>query len=87
MDTLSTMRLAVACAAACFVGFAWADSQPDTSPGSPQPSQDVGGMPSTMGASGKSTAITHEQVYQDLIHSEQDGDLERLKKTVYRGEH
>ncbi len=87
MDTLSTMRLAVACAAACFAGFAWADSQPNPSTGSPQASQDVGGMPSTMSASGKPTAMTHEQVYQDLIHSEQNGDLDRLKKTVYRGDH
>ncbi|RQH04173.1 hypothetical protein [Paraburkholderia dinghuensis] len=85
MNMLSAMRLAVACAAACFAGFAWADSQPDTSPGSPPVSQDVGGMPSSTGAAGAPSAITHEQIYQDLIRSEQNGTLEKLQKTLYNG--
>jgi hypothetical protein len=85
MNTLSTMRLAVACAAACCAGFAWADSQSDQQPASPQASQDVGGTPSSMSAAGAPTPLTHEQVYQDLIRAEKSGQLEELKKTLYNG--
>lgn len=86
MNTLSTMRIAVACAAACFAGFAWADSQPDQQTTSPQASQDEGGVPSTTSASGAPMTITHAQVYQDLIRSEQNGEYERLQKGIYHGQ-
>lgn len=87
MNTLSTMRLAVACAAACCAGFAWAgDSQPDQQQSAtPQASQDVGGTPSSMSAAGAPTPLTHEQVYQDLIRSEKSGQLDELKRTLYNG--
>jgi len=86
MNTLSTMRMAVACAAASFAGFAWADSQPDQQTASPQASQDEGGVPSTMSAAGAPMTITRTQVYQDLLHSEQNGEYDRLQKTLYNGQ-
>lgn len=86
MNTLSTMRMAVVCAAACFAGFAWADSQTDQQTGSPQASQDQGGMPSTTSASGGPTALSRAQVYQDLVRSEKSGELNRLQMNLYNGQ-
>ncbi|POR55997.1 uncharacterized protein DUF4148 [Paraburkholderia eburnea] len=87
MNTLNTVRIAVACSAALFAGLALADSPSDQSQGAPSASQDVGGMPMTNSASGapQSLTLTHAQVYQDLVRSEQSGERDRLNNDIYHG--
>ncbi|WP_310630090.1 hypothetical protein [Paraburkholderia sp.] len=85
MNTLNTVRIAVACSAALFAGLAWADSSTDTASTSPSASQDVGGMPMSNSASGGPVALTHAQVYQDLLRSEQTGERDRLNNDIYHG--
>ncbi|MBB3257941.1 hypothetical protein F4827_002807 [Paraburkholderia bannensis] len=85
MNTLNTVRIAVACSAALFAGLALADSPADPSQGAPSASQDVGGTPMTHSASGAPMALTHAQVYQDLLRSEQSGERDRLNKDIYHG--
>jgi hypothetical protein len=79
-------RIAVACAAAFLAGFAYADPQPDQTPAAPTVSQDVGGTPMSTSASGGPTSITREQVYQDLVRSEQSGERAQLDKSLYHGQ-
>ncbi|MFC5430107.1 hypothetical protein ACFPTO_15040 [Paraburkholderia denitrificans] len=88
MSKSSTTRIALACAAASFAGFVFAaDSQSDPPQATnPPAAQDVGGAPMSTGAAGGPMAITHEQVYQELIRSEQTGERDRLDRSVYRGQ-
>ncbi|WP_241030574.1 hypothetical protein [Paraburkholderia sp. Ac-20347] len=85
MNTLSTVRIAVACSAALLAGLAWADSSTDTTSPPPSASQDVGGTPMNNSASGAPIALTHAQVYQDLVRSEQSGERARLNNDLYHG--
>ena len=87
MSTMNTVRIAVAAAAAFFAGSALAQSQSDgqAQASTPPAAQDVGGTPMSMGAAGGPTALTHAQVYQDLLHSEQSGQQKQLNETLYHG--
>jgi hypothetical protein len=85
-NALCAARIAVACGAAFFAGFSYADSQPDQTQAAPSASQDVGGTPMSTSASGAPTGITREQVYQDLVRSEQTGEGAALQKSLYHGQ-
>jgi hypothetical protein len=85
MNTLKTVRIAVACSAALSAGLALADSTSDPAQAAPPASQDVGGMPMTNSASGAPMALTHAQVYQDLVRSEKTGERDRLNNDIYHG--
>ncbi|WP_321884349.1 hypothetical protein [Paraburkholderia bannensis] len=85
MNTLNTVRIAVACSAALFAGLALADSSSDPSQSAPSASEDVGGTPMTNSASGAPMALTHAQVYQDLVRSEKSGERDRLNSDIYHG--
>jgi len=85
-NALCAARIAVACGAAFLAGFAYADSQPDQTQAAPPASQDVGGTPMSTSASGAPMGITRQQVYQDLVHSEQTGERDELQKNLYHGQ-
>ncbi|MFD1559234.1 hypothetical protein ACFSHT_26915 [Paraburkholderia silviterrae] len=85
MNTMNTVRIAVACAAALFAGLAFADTSSDPSQGAPSASQDVGGTPMTNSASGAPIGLTHAQVYQDLVRSTKSGERDRLNNDLYHG--
>ena len=85
MNTLNTVRIAVACTAAFFAGLALADTSSDPSQGTPSASQDVGGTPMTNSASGGPQSMSHAQVYQDLVHSINSGERDRLNNDLYHG--
>lgn len=86
MNTLNTVRIAVACSAALFSGLTFADTPTDPSQSAPSASQDVGGTPMTDSAAGAPQPVTHAQVYQDLVHSMQSGEHARLNKELYHGQ-
>jgi len=87
MNTMNTVRIAVAAAAAFFAGSALAQSQSDqqTQASTPPPAQDVGGSPMSTGAAGAPIALTHAQVYQDLVRSQQSGQQKALNEGLYHG--
>jgi hypothetical protein len=87
MNTMNTVRIAVAAAAAFFAGSALAQSQGDDQQqaSTPPAAQDTGGSPMTTGASGAPMTITHQQVYQDLVRAEQSGQLKALNQGLYHG--
>ncbi|MFX1671438.1 hypothetical protein PWR63_03905 [Paraburkholderia sp. A2WS-5] len=85
MNTMSTVRIAVACSAAFFAGIALADTSSDPSQGGPSASQDVGGMPMTNSAAGAPLSMSHAQVYQDLERSIKSGERDRLNNGLYHG--
>ncbi|MCP3720939.1 hypothetical protein [Paraburkholderia sp. CNPSo 3281] len=87
MKTMTTVRIAVAAAAVLFAGSALAQSQSDdqTRASTPPVAQDVGGAPMSTGASGAPMALTHAQVYQDLVRSEQSGQQKALSEGLYHG--
>lgn len=86
---MKTLRLAAACAVALSVGFlghAYAQNQPAAAQTAEQPAQDVGGIAdASHGEMGRSMATTHQQVYQDLVNSQQSGQTRRLNETLYHG--
>jgi hypothetical protein len=87
MNTINTVRIAVAAAAALFAASALAQQQSSDQmqASSPPASQDVGGSPSSTSASGAPMALTHAQVYQDLIRSQQSGQQKALSEGIYHG--
>ncbi|MEX3999220.1 hypothetical protein AB4Y38_10015 [Paraburkholderia sp. EG285A] len=88
MNTLNTVRIAVAAAAALFAGSALAQAQSDDQTqqaSTPPAAQDVGGAPMSTSASGAPMALTHAQVYQDLVRSEQSGQQKALSEGLYHG--
>jgi hypothetical protein len=87
MNTMNTVRIAVAVAAAFFAGSALAQSQGDDQQqaSTPPAAQDVGGSPMSTSAAGAPMALTHQQVYQDLVRSEQTGQLKALNQSLYHG--
>jgi hypothetical protein len=87
MNTINTVRIAVAAAAAFFAGSALAQQQgsDQMQSSTPPATQDVGGSPSSTGASGAPMALTHAQVYQDLLRSQQSGQQKALSEGLYHG--
>lgn len=88
MNTMNKVSIAVAAAAAFFAGSALAQSQSDDQTqqaATPPAAQDVGGSPMSTGASGAPMALTHAQVYQDLVRSEQSGQQKALSEGLYHG--
>jgi len=87
MNTMNTVRIAVAAAAALFAGSALAQSQSDDQKqaSTPPAAQDMGGSPMSTSASGAPVALTHAQVYQDLVRSEQSGQQKALNEGLYHG--
>ncbi|MGF6573259.1 hypothetical protein SAMN05443245_3744 [Paraburkholderia fungorum] len=88
---MKALRLAAICAVAALTGSAWAQNAPapttdtlsDTS--AAPPSADVGGVGNAMGSGAGIPATSRQQVYQDLIHSEQSGEQARLMHDLYHG--
>ena len=82
---MKTLRIVAACAAALVVGQAWAQDQPMTAQTTAQPAQDVGGMTDiSRSDAGMPAGLTRQQVYQDLIRSQQSGEQSRLQE-IYHG--
>jgi hypothetical protein len=84
---MKTLRIVAACAAALVVGHAWAQNQPATSEtATAQPAQDVGGVTDmSRSDAGAPAGLTRQQVYQDLLHSQQSGEQSRLHE-LYHGQ-
>jgi hypothetical protein len=88
MKAINTVRIAVAVAAAFFAGSALAQSQSDSmQSSSPAAAQDVGGSAMSTSAAGAPATLTHAQVYQDLVRSEQSGQQKALHDGIYHGTH
>jgi hypothetical protein len=81
---MKTLRIVAALAAALIAGHAWAQNTAATPPDTTQAAQDVGGVPPGS-ASGMPMGVTRQQVYDDLVRSEQSGQLQRLQQDLYRG--
>jgi hypothetical protein len=82
---MKTLRIVVACAATLVVGHAWAQEQAATME-TAQPAQDVGGVTDmSRSDAGAPKGITRQQVYQDLLRSQQSGEKARLQD-LYHGQ-
>ncbi|KLU25531.1 hypothetical protein EOS_14505 [Caballeronia mineralivorans PML1(12)] len=82
---MKTLRIVVACAATLVVGQAWAQEQAATME-TAQPAQDVGGVTDmSRSDAGAPKGITRQQVYQDLLRSQQSGEKARLQD-LYHGQ-
>jgi hypothetical protein len=82
---MKTLRLVVTCAAALSLGQVWAQDNPVQS-ATPPAAQDVGGtISSSTGESGSTTALSRQQVSQELIRSQQSGEQSRLRNGLYHG--
>jgi hypothetical protein len=84
---MKTLRIVAACAAALVVGHAWAQNQPGTTEtATAQPAQDVGGVTDmSRSDAGAPRSLTRQQVYQDLLQSQQSGEQSRLHE-LYHGQ-
>ncbi|MGF7128968.1 hypothetical protein P3T40_000434 [Paraburkholderia sp. EB58] len=83
---MKMFRIVVTCAVALVAGHVCAQDQP-APPVAAQPAQDVGGISdASRSAAGAPQAMTRQQVYQDLVHSEQSGEQTRLWNGLYRGQ-
>lgn len=87
---MKALRLAAICTVAVLTGSAWAQNAPaptdtvsDTS--AAPPSADVGGVGNAMDSGAGIPMTSRQQVYQDLVHSEQSGQQARLQHDTYRG--
>ncbi|KAA1007676.1 hypothetical protein FVF58_23430 [Paraburkholderia panacisoli] len=82
---MKTLRLVAICAFALSLGQAWAQDKPVPSE-APSAAQDVGGTPSSStGEAGHAMQVSRQQVYQDLVRSQQSGEQARLWGDLYRG--
>jgi hypothetical protein len=83
---MKTLRIVLTCAAALVAAQAWAQDQPPP-PASVQANQDMGGMTDAMSSAGgrANQPLTRQDVYQDLVRSEQSGQQAKLWKDIYRG--
>jgi hypothetical protein len=83
---MKTLRIVAICAAALIAGQASAQEKEVASGDAPPVAQDVGGT-SQMSQSDSGSALTasRQQVYQNLIQSQQSGEQARLRKDVYFG--
>jgi hypothetical protein len=91
VNNMNALRLAAICTVAALTGSTWAQNAPtatDTlsnSSAAPPPSADVGGVGTSTAAGSGAAMVTRQQVYQDLIHSEQSGEQARLLHDTYHG--
>jgi hypothetical protein len=91
VNKMKALRLAAICTVAALTGSAWAQNAPTTtdamsnSTAAPPPSADVGGVAATSATGSGAAMVTRQQVYQDLIHSEQSGEQARLQHDTYHG--
>jgi hypothetical protein len=82
---MQTLRILTACAATLIVGSASAQQQSDTQQ-TPQATQDVGGVTQmSQSDAGASIKTTRQQVYNELIRSENSGEQARLNSSLYHG--
>ena len=83
---MKIFRIVVTCAVALVAGHVCAQDQ--TTPQAPaQAGQDVGGITdASRSDAGRPQAMTRQQVYQDLVHSEQSGEQDRLWNGLYKGQ-
>jgi hypothetical protein len=83
---MKTLRLVLTCAFALVAAQAWAQDQPAPQ-ASVQASQDVGGTTDAMSSAGGGAhqPLTRQDVYQDLVRSEQSGQQAKLWNGIYRG--
>jgi hypothetical protein len=82
---MKTFRIVATCAVALIVGQAWAQDQTEPQQTAPA-AQDVGGVPQMSRSEvGSSMAVTRQQVYNELIRSEQSGEQGRLMNDLYHG--
>jgi uncharacterized low-complexity protein len=85
---MKTLRIAATCVVALsvgYVGHAFAQQQPAPVQ-TEQTSQDVGGIAdASRGETGGSMGMSRQQVYQDLLHSEQSGQSRQLSNGLYHG--
>ena len=84
---MKTLRFVAACAAVLVVGHAWAQNQPATTEtATAQPAQDVGGVTDmSRSDAGAPMSPTRQQVYQDLLRSQQSGEQGPLQD-IYHGQ-
>jgi hypothetical protein len=84
---MKTLRIVAICAAALIAGQASAQEKEVASGDAPPPvAQDVGGTsPMSQSDSGSALTASRQQVYQNLIQSQQSGEQARLRKDVYFG--
>jgi hypothetical protein len=90
VNDMNALRLAAICTVAALAGSTWAQTAPTTTDTmsdttTAPPSADVGGVSTTTAAGPGATMTTRQQVYQDLIHSEQSGEQARLLHDTYHG--
>ncbi|WP_118183053.1 DUF4148 domain-containing protein [Paraburkholderia phosphatilytica] len=81
---MNTLRIVVACAAACIAVGAWADDATTATNQTEQPAQDTGGVMPGM-QTGANQALTREQVNQDFLRAQQSGQIEKLQRDLYHG--
>ncbi|SOE93214.1 protein of unknown function [Burkholderia sp. D7] len=84
---MKTLGIVAACAVALVAGQAWAQDKPATTETATiQPAQDVGGVTDmSRSDAGAPKSLTRQQVYQDLLHSQQSGEQGRLQE-LYHGQ-
>ncbi|RKE39932.1 hypothetical protein B0G76_6386 [Paraburkholderia sp. BL23I1N1] len=83
---MKTLRLVATCAVALFLGQAWAQDNPVQS-ATPTAAQDVGGtISSSTGEAGSAAKLSRQQVYQDLVRSQQSGEQSRMWSDLYHGQ-
>ena len=83
---MKMFRIVATCAVALVAGHVCAQEQP-VPPVSAQAAQDVGGITdASRSDAGAPQGMTRQQVYQDLVHSEQSGEQTRLWNGLYRGQ-
>jgi len=81
---MKTLRIVAMCAVALIAGQAWAQNTAVSQPDTTQAAQDVGGVPPSA-ASGMPMGASRQQVYDELIRSQQSGEQQRLWEGLYRG--
>jgi hypothetical protein len=81
---MKMLRNVAVCAVALTAANTWAQDPSATQPTEP-PAQDVGGVISPRMDAGAPRSITRQQVYQDLLRSEQSGEQQRLDNDLYHG--
>jgi hypothetical protein len=84
---MKTLHIVAICAAALIAGQASAqDNAAAPHDTTPPAAQDVAGTSQMTGSdSGYSMRITRQQVYDELVRSQQSGEQERLRKELYFG--
>jgi hypothetical protein len=85
LSRLATTAAAAAVTLFCATAHAQAQTTADTSqPVDPNALSAVGGSPGAQSAMGAPTGKTRDQVYRDLIDSQQNGEQQRMKE-LFKG--